>query len=127
MSIEWFASAMLLVVHAKVGPSRHYVCKTSSAKDRRVRSNLKEIDSMAQTETLHDAFIDELQDAYDAEKQLTKALPKLAKAASSPDLRRAFEAHLKETVGHVAKLEQVFSSLDEKPRGRHCDGIAGII
>lgn len=82
---------------------------------------------MAEAGTLHDAFIDELQDAYDAEKQLTKALPKLAKAASSPELRRAFESHLKETMGHVKKLEQVFDSLDEKVKGKHCDGIAGII
>ena len=82
---------------------------------------------MAQPGTLHDAFIDELRDAYDAEKQLTKALPKMAKAASSPDLRAAFEAHLEETRGQIARLEQVFASLDEKVRGKHCDGIAGII
>ena len=82
---------------------------------------------MADTQTLHDAFLDELRDAYDAEKQLTKALPKLAKASTSPDLRQAFEGHLKETFGHVAKLEQVFESLDEKASGKHCDGIAGII
>lgn len=77
--------------------------------------------------TLHDAFIDELRDTYDAEKQLTKALPKLAKAASNPQLREAFETHLEETQGHVERLEQVFTSLDEKARGKHCDGIAGII
>jgi ferritin-like metal-binding protein YciE len=77
--------------------------------------------------TLHDAFLDELKDSYDAEKQLTKALPKLAKAASTPKLRAAFESHLKETEGHVKRLEQVFASLDERARGKHCDGIAGII
>jgi ferritin-like metal-binding protein YciE len=82
---------------------------------------------MADAGTLHDAFIDELRDAYDAEKQLTKALPKMAKAASSPDLRAAFEAHLEETRGQIERLEQVFESLDEKVRGKHCDGIAGII
>jgi ferritin-like metal-binding protein YciE len=82
---------------------------------------------MAQAGTLHDAFIDELRDTYDAEKQLTKALPKLAKTASSPELRAAFEAHLEETRGHVERLEEVFASLDEKVRGKHCDGIAGII
>ena len=82
---------------------------------------------MADTQTLHDAFLDELKDAYDAEKQLVKALPKLAKAASSPKLRRAFEDHLKETMGHVKKLERVFESIDEKAKGKHCDGIAGII
>ena len=77
--------------------------------------------------TLHDAFLDELRDAYDAEKQLTRALPKLAKAASSPALRTAFEKHLEETRGHVDRLERVFESLDEKVSGKHCDGIAGII
>jgi ferritin-like metal-binding protein YciE len=82
---------------------------------------------MAGTETLHDAFIDELRDSYDAEKQLTKALSKLAKAASNPQLRQAFESHLQETEGHVERLEQVFETLDEKVRGKHCDGIAGII
>ena len=82
---------------------------------------------MAETGTLHDAFIDELRDAYDAEKQLTKALGKLARAASNPQLRDAFEAHLEETQEHVERLEQVFESLDEKVRGKHCEGIAGII
>ena len=82
---------------------------------------------MADAGTLHDAFIDELRDAYDAEKQLTKALPKMAKAASSPELRDAFEMHLEETRGQVERLEEVFASLDEKVRGKHCDGIAGII
>ena len=82
---------------------------------------------MAEAGTLHDAFIDELRDTYDAEKQLTKALPKLARASASPKLRQAFEAHLKETQGQIDRLEQVFKSLDEKVRGKHCDGIAGII
>src|SRR5688500_18470804 len=82
---------------------------------------------MAEAGTLHDAFIDELRDTYDAEKQLTKALPKLAKASSNPKLRQAFESHLQETQGQIARLERVFESLDEKVRGKHCEGIAGII
>ena len=82
---------------------------------------------MAEAGTLHDAFIDELRDTYDAEKQLTKALPKLAKASSNAKLRQAFESHLQETLGQIARLEKVFASLDEKVRGKHCDGIAGII
>jgi len=82
---------------------------------------------MAETGTLRDAFIDELRDTYDAERQLTKALAKLAKAATSPQLREAFETHLEETQGQIGRLEQVFESLDEKVRGKHCDGIAGII
>jgi ferritin-like metal-binding protein YciE len=82
---------------------------------------------MAESGTLHDAFLDELRDAYDAEKQLLKALPKMAKKATSEDLTAAFEGHLEETRGHVDKLEQVFGALGEKVRGKHCDGIAGII
>ena len=82
---------------------------------------------MAEAGTLHDAFIDELRDTYDAEKQLTKALPKLAKASSNPRLRQAFESHLQETQAQIGRLEQVFESLDERVRGKHCEGIAGII
>jgi len=82
---------------------------------------------MAEGKTLHDAFVDELRDAYDAEKQILKALPKMAKAASSEDLRAAFETHLEETRGQVERLESAFASIEEKPRGKHCDGVAGII
>ena len=82
---------------------------------------------MAKPGTLHDAFIDELRDTYDAERQLTKALTKLAKAATNPKLRKAFETHLEETKGQIDRLEQVFESLDEKVRGKHCDGMAGIV
>jgi len=82
---------------------------------------------MAEAGTLHDAFIDELHDIYDAEHQLTKALTKLADAATAAPLRDAFESHLQETHGHVKRLEQVFATLEEKAEGKHCDGIAGII
>jgi ferritin-like metal-binding protein YciE len=82
---------------------------------------------MADPKTLHDAFLDELHDAYDAEQQLTKALPKLAKAATSAELRRAFESHLEETHGHVERVAQVLQGLGERVRGKHCDGIQGII
>lgn len=82
---------------------------------------------MADAGTLHDAFLDEMRDTYDAEKQLLKALPKLAKTAAAPGLRTAFENHLEETRGHVQRLEEAFASLGEKPRGKHCDGMAGIL
>jgi ferritin-like metal-binding protein YciE len=82
---------------------------------------------MPETSTLHDAFLDELRDCYDAEKQLVKALPKMARSATSPDLREALESHLQETQGHVDRIEQIFGALDEKVRGKHCEGIAGII
>src|ERR1700704_4448648 len=82
---------------------------------------------MSEAKTLHDAFLDELRDAYDAEKQLMKALTKMAQTATSTELRAAFEAHLKDTRGHITRLEEVLAGLDEKIRGKHCDGIAGII
>jgi len=76
---------------------------------------------------LHDAFIDELRDVYHAEKQITKALPKMIKAATSDELREAFDNHLEETKGQIARLEEVFASLDEKVKAKKCDGMAGII
>ena len=79
------------------------------------------------TGTLRDAFVDELRDSYDGEKQLIKALKKMAKAAKHEELRSAFETHLEETQGQVQRLEQVFAMLDEKVKGKHCDGIAGIV
>src|SRR6478752_5635163 len=79
------------------------------------------------SDTLRDALIDEIKDLYNAEKQLTKALPKMAKNATNEDLRDALESHLAETEGHVTRLEQVFEMLDEKIRGKHCAGMAGII
>jgi ferritin-like metal-binding protein YciE len=82
---------------------------------------------MSDEGTLHDAFIEELKDTYDAEKQLIKALPKLAKAATSPQLRQAFESHLAETQTQVTRLEKVFRVIGEPVKGKHCDGIAGII
>jgi ferritin-like metal-binding protein YciE len=82
---------------------------------------------MAETSTLHDAFLEELRDMYHAEKQLTSALPKMAEAASSPSLVEAFESHLVETENHVARLEQVFESLGETASGKVCDGMKGIV
>jgi len=77
--------------------------------------------------TLQDMLVDELRDLYHAEKQLTKALPKLAKAATHDDLREAFESHLEETRGHVSRLEEVFAALDEPAKAKPCAGMAGII
>src|SRR5438552_5968586 len=94
---------------------------------RRLRLTRMKERYMSDAGTLHDAFVNELRDMYDAEKQLTKALPKLAKNASSPDLRSAFESHLEETRGQMERLEQALESLEEKVRGKHCGGIAGII
>lgn len=82
---------------------------------------------MAEVGTLHEAFMDELKDLYNAEKQLLKALPKLAKNATSRPLRGALTSHLKETQQQVRRLEQAFSLLEEKPKGKLCDGMQGII
>ena len=77
--------------------------------------------------SLQELFVEELRDAYDGEARLTKALPKMARAAEHPELRTAFTDHLKETQQHIARLEQVFRTVGEKPRGKKCDGIIGIV
>jgi len=77
--------------------------------------------------TLRELFIDELRDLYDAENRLVKALPKLAKAANLDDLRSGFETHLEQTKEHVQRLKQIMESLDEKPTGKKCAGMMGII
>jgi ferritin-like metal-binding protein YciE len=77
--------------------------------------------------TLDDLLFDSLADMYYAEHQLTKALPKMAKAATNEDLRAAFESHLAETRGHVEKLEEVFETLGKTPKSKKCPAILGII
>jgi ferritin-like metal-binding protein YciE len=79
-----------------------------------------------QTE-LKKLFIDELKDIFSAETQLVKALPKMAKAAKSSDLRSGFEKHLKQTEGHVTRLESIFEGYNEKPTGKKCKGMEGLI
>ena len=76
---------------------------------------------------LKDLFLDELADMYDAEKRITKALPKMAKAATCTDLKGAILSHLKETEGHVTKLEQVFRSFDLKAKGKTCEATVGLL
>jgi ferritin-like metal-binding protein YciE len=77
--------------------------------------------------TLKDVYVDELRDLYNAEQQLIKALPKMAKAATSQDLRQGFEEHLEQTKGHAQRLEQIFQSLGESVKGKKCKGMEGII
>ena len=81
----------------------------------------------SKSEPFHDHFVDELRDLYYAEHQLLVALPKMAKAASASELSIAFEDHLKQTKGHVDRLEQIFCSLNEKPTGKKCKAMAGLI
>jgi len=78
-------------------------------------------------DTLQQLYTDELRDLYNAENQLLKALPKMAKAASSEELKDAFEKHLEQTKGHVERLEQVFEGLGEKPKGKTCRAMKGLI
>ena len=78
-------------------------------------------------ESLQDLFIHDLKDLYSAEMQLTKALPKMAKAASEPALKQAFQTHLKETEGQIKRLEQIFEELDESPKGKKCKAMEGLI
>ena len=82
---------------------------------------------MATEKTLDDLFLDTLKDIYYAEKQIIKTLPKMAKAAQSPELKAGFEQHLEETEGHVERLEQVFELIGKPARGKTCDAILGII
>jgi ferritin-like metal-binding protein YciE len=76
---------------------------------------------------LRELYVDELRDIFNAENQLTKALPKMAKAATSNELRSGFEEHLEQTKGHVRRLEQIFDALGEKPTGKKCKGMEGLI
>jgi len=78
-------------------------------------------------ESMRDLFLEQIQDLYDAEQRLTKALPEMADASTSPELRRAFEDHLSETEGHVTRLERVFTELGEEPKGTTCDAMKGLI
>ena len=78
-------------------------------------------------ESLRDLLVEQLQDLYDAEHRITKALPKMAKAAASPELKAAFEKHLKETEGQIERLDQAFGLLGEKPKKKTCKAMQGLI
>ena len=82
---------------------------------------------MTKLSSLDDLLVHELQDIYNAEGQITKALPKMIKAASSPELQAAFEEHLEQTEGQIERLEQVFKLLGPPAKGKKCDGMAGLI
>jgi ferritin-like metal-binding protein YciE len=80
-----------------------------------------------QLDNLRELYVDELKDLYNAEKQLLKALPKMAKNAANPKLQQAFTNHLQETEGQVERLERIFENLGESPRGKRCVGMEGLI
>ena len=78
-------------------------------------------------DSLDNLFLEELKDIYHAEKQLTRALPRMAKAAESPDLQQAFTTHLKETEGQIQRLEKIFKALGQPARGKRCKGMEGLV
>jgi ferritin-like metal-binding protein YciE len=80
-----------------------------------------------QKDSLRELYVDELRDLYNAETQLVKALPKMAKASSNAELRQGFEEHLRQTSEHVSRLEQIFGTLGEKPTGKKCLGMEGLV
>lgn len=82
---------------------------------------------MAKLNTLDDLFLEQIQDLYDAEHQITKALPKMAKAASSSDLQKAFQMHLEQTERQITRLEQVFDTIGQKAKGKTCEAMKGLI
>ena len=83
--------------------------------------------SSLKLESMRDLLIEELRDLYDAEKQLIEALPKMSRAATSPELKSAFDHHLDQTRDHLTRLKSVFSDLGEKPTGEACEAMQGLI
>jgi ferritin-like metal-binding protein YciE len=92
----------------------------------RQSEKLKEISEM-ESQTLKELYVEELKDIYSAETQLVKALPKMAEAATSEELSKGFQDHLEQTKGHVRRLEQIFDQLGEKPTGKKCKGMEGLV
>jgi ferritin-like metal-binding protein YciE len=82
---------------------------------------------MMKIESMEDLFLEQVEDLYDAEKRLVKALPKMAEASTSQSLRQAFESHLLETEGHVSRLETIFRTLGQDPKSHTCDAMKGLI
>ena len=78
-------------------------------------------------ESLKDLYLEQLKDLYSAETQIIEALPKMAEAANSPDLRKAFNDHLRQTDEHVRRLERIFQDLQESPKGHTCEGMKGLV
>jgi ferritin-like metal-binding protein YciE len=111
-------AALLLGAGVGLTPDREFRAKISTTE--------REGDGM-KLDTLKTLYVNELRDLYNAENQLVKALPKMAKAASSEELKEAFEKHLEQTKTHVERLEEVFEDLDEKPTGKTCRAMKGLI
>jgi ferritin-like metal-binding protein YciE len=80
-----------------------------------------------QMESLQDLLVEEMRDLYNAENQLLKAMPRMARKASNPQLKKAFETHMRETEGHVQRLQKIFDKLGKKPTGKKCAAMEGLI
>ena len=78
-------------------------------------------------DSLNKLYVDELKDIYSAETQITKALPRMVKAATSPELKAAFDSHLQQTFGQIERLERIFETLEQSPRGKKCVGMEGLL
>lgn len=104
-------------------------CHDGAARNisREAGRRLPEQEIQLKTNRLKHLYVEELKDLYNAENQLVKALPKMAKASTSEDLREGFEEHLEQTKEHVARLEKIFKSIGESPRGKKCKGMEGLV
>jgi ferritin-like metal-binding protein YciE len=91
------------------------------------KNKKKGTEIVMQENQLRELYVEELKDLYSAENQMVKALPKIAKAATSEDLRAGFEEHLEQTKEHVARLERIFKALGESPKGKTCKGMQGLV
>jgi ferritin-like metal-binding protein YciE len=99
----------------------------STKRNNQMKSNEGEDNGEGMNNALHKMFLEELADIYNAEKQLTKALPKMAKAAQSEELREAFESHLQETQTHIERIEQAVQSIDETVKRKTCKAMEGLV
>ena len=113
----------------KSSSSRSTIARASRARGqgRQSRGQFSEYESQSQQNELHELFLDELADIYNAEQQLTKALPKMAKAARNEEVREGFEVHLQETENQIQRLEQVVDALGESMKRKVCKGMKGLI
>jgi ferritin-like metal-binding protein YciE len=98
-------------------------------KERRGRSRTRAASKSRgpRMQSLRDLFVEEIKDLYSAEQQITKSLPKMAKAAASPDLKQAFTEHLEQTQGHIQRLEQIFEACGVSGKGKKCEGMEGLL
>jgi ferritin-like metal-binding protein YciE len=109
--------AICVILFECAGPSGHFVNK----------AGYPPLETRMSLDTLHGLFVDELKDLYSAENQLLKALPRMAKGATHPDLKAAFTEHLEVTRGQVVRLEKIFQGLDSSPKGKKCKAMEGLI